>query len=306
MATAAHAFGVSELFEAEHHCRSDLDQDHISSESASFSSAGFITCGNIRVVPDYLRETMLNPTLLELAQRKLADTESALAAWQGVVLRHREIEAEQNRREILFYRALSLCDRWRRDHPGIQPARHGVVTPAMDVRRARRRARIRRPGDRRKLHLGTHRPVRATDPSRRHRHHRRREWDGVPYPARATTITDWDRKELIVPKKRFITGPVLNWTLSNELRRILINVGVAYGTDIDRARELLIKTARNHSRVLDDPAPVESFEWKYASSGESPRGPATAKIRAPASKHGQTVQNAGGPARTGETACPRK
>jgi uncharacterized protein (TIGR00730 family) len=44
---------------------------------------------------------------------------------------------------------------------------------------------------------------------------------------RATTITDWDRKEFIVPNKRFITGDVLNWTLSNELNRIVINVGSA-------------------------------------------------------------------------------
>ncbi len=77
---------------------------------------------------------------------------------------------------------------------------------------------------------------------------------------RATTITDWDRKELIVPNKRFITGEVLNWTLSNELNRILINVGVAYGADTDRARELLVQIAQNHPKILKDPAPIASFE----------------------------------------------
>ena len=77
---------------------------------------------------------------------------------------------------------------------------------------------------------------------------------------RATTITDWDRRELIVPNKRFITGEVLNWTLSNELNRILINVGVAYGADTDRARELLVQIAQNHPRILEDPAPIASFE----------------------------------------------
>ena len=77
---------------------------------------------------------------------------------------------------------------------------------------------------------------------------------------RATTITDWDRKELIVPNKRFITGEVLNWTLSNELNRIVINVGVAYGADTDRARELLVRAAQDHPRILEDPAPVASFE----------------------------------------------
>ncbi|MDH3437549.1 MAG: mechanosensitive ion channel [Betaproteobacteria bacterium] len=77
---------------------------------------------------------------------------------------------------------------------------------------------------------------------------------------RATTITDWDRKELIVPNKRFITGEVLNWTLSNELNRILINVGVAYGADTDRARELLVQIAQKHPRILEDPPPIASFE----------------------------------------------
>ncbi len=77
---------------------------------------------------------------------------------------------------------------------------------------------------------------------------------------RATTITDWDRKELIVPNKRFITGEVLNWTLSNEINRILINVGVAYGSDTDRARELLLQVAQDHPRILSDPAPLASFE----------------------------------------------
>ena len=77
---------------------------------------------------------------------------------------------------------------------------------------------------------------------------------------RATTITDWDRRELIVPNKRFITGEVLNWTLSNELNRILINVGVAYGADTDLARELLVKIASDNPRILKDPAPIASFE----------------------------------------------
>ncbi len=77
---------------------------------------------------------------------------------------------------------------------------------------------------------------------------------------RATTITDWDRKELIVPNKRFITGEVLNWTLSNDLNRIVINVGVAYGADTDLARELLLRPAQQHPRILEDPAPIASFE----------------------------------------------
>ena len=42
---------------------------------------------------------------------------------------------------------------------------------------------------------------------------------------RATTITDGDRKELIIPNKEFITGRVLNWTLTDQVNRVVINVG---------------------------------------------------------------------------------
>ena len=50
----------------------------------------------------------------------------------------------------------------------------------------------------------------------------------------ATTITDWDRRELIVPNKEFITGRLLNWTLSDKVNRIEIEVGIAYGSDTER------------------------------------------------------------------------
>ncbi len=76
---------------------------------------------------------------------------------------------------------------------------------------------------------------------------------------RATTITDWDRKELIVPNKDFVTGHVLNWTLSSQVNRVLIQVGAAYGSDTEKARDLLLRVAVEHPRVLEDPAPVATF-----------------------------------------------
>ena len=77
---------------------------------------------------------------------------------------------------------------------------------------------------------------------------------------RATTITDFDRKEYIVPNKEFVTGRVLNWTLSDQTNRIRITVGVAYGTDTEMARGLLVQAACEHPLVLKDPAPVATFE----------------------------------------------
>ncbi|HUY89208.1 MAG TPA: mechanosensitive ion channel domain-containing protein [Pirellulales bacterium] len=77
---------------------------------------------------------------------------------------------------------------------------------------------------------------------------------------RATLIVDWDRKELIVPNKEFITGHVLNWTLSDQMNRVVVNVGVAYGSDAARVRQLLLKIAAENEFVLNDPPPMATFE----------------------------------------------
>jgi potassium efflux system protein len=77
---------------------------------------------------------------------------------------------------------------------------------------------------------------------------------------RATTITNWDNKEYIVPNKELVTGRVLNWTLTDPTSRILIEVGVAYGTDTRKATKLLKQVATTHPLVLDDPTPLATFE----------------------------------------------
>ncbi|GAA5483137.1 mechanosensitive ion channel domain-containing protein [Haloferula sargassicola] len=77
---------------------------------------------------------------------------------------------------------------------------------------------------------------------------------------RATTITNWDRQEYVVPNKDFITGSLINWTLSSPLNRLTIPVGVAYGSDTARARSLLEKVAVENPLILEDPAPIISFE----------------------------------------------
>jgi len=76
---------------------------------------------------------------------------------------------------------------------------------------------------------------------------------------RATTITDFDRKDIIVPNKTFITGQLVNWSLSDTVTRVTIKVGVAYGSDLDLARKLLYKAAQENPRVLKDPEPLVLF-----------------------------------------------
>lgn len=76
---------------------------------------------------------------------------------------------------------------------------------------------------------------------------------------RATTITDWDRKELVIPNKSFITGDVVNWTLSDPVLRLTIPVGISYMGDVDKAESLLLSAAGENPDVLDTPNPYVHF-----------------------------------------------
>ena len=76
---------------------------------------------------------------------------------------------------------------------------------------------------------------------------------------RSTVIETFDRSELIVPNSLFISGKVTNWTRSNKIARIRIPVGVAYGSDIERALSLLKEAAATEPRVLSNPEPASFF-----------------------------------------------
>ena len=82
---------------------------------------------------------------------------------------------------------------------------------------------------------------------------------------RATTIVDWDRKEVIIPNKTFITQQLINWSLTDSVTRIVIPVGIAYGSDTELARKLLLEAATEEDRVLEDPKP-EAFFTAFADS----------------------------------------
>jgi len=77
---------------------------------------------------------------------------------------------------------------------------------------------------------------------------------------RATTIRDWENRELLVPNRELITGQVLNWTLSDTVTRVEIIVGIAYGSDVQKALDILVQAAQENPRVLDQPAPFVHFE----------------------------------------------
>jgi small-conductance mechanosensitive channel len=76
---------------------------------------------------------------------------------------------------------------------------------------------------------------------------------------RASTVRTFDGADVIVPNADLISGRLVNWTLSDRLRRIDVSIGVKYGTDPDRVIELLKGVVKNHTEVLDNPAPQALF-----------------------------------------------
>ncbi|HGH5979130.1 TPA: mechanosensitive channel MscK [Kluyvera georgiana] len=76
---------------------------------------------------------------------------------------------------------------------------------------------------------------------------------------RATTITDFDRKEVIIPNKAFVTERLINWSLSDTITRVVIRLGVAYGSDLTKVKEVLLKAAMEHPKVMHDPEPSVFF-----------------------------------------------
>lgn len=77
---------------------------------------------------------------------------------------------------------------------------------------------------------------------------------------RATTITTYDKQELLVPNKEFITTQLLNWTLSDQTTRVIVPVGIAYGSDVEKAIKILKETAEEHKGILKSPESFVTFE----------------------------------------------
>ncbi len=76
---------------------------------------------------------------------------------------------------------------------------------------------------------------------------------------RASTVRTFDGAEVIVPNADLVSGRVVNWTLSDRLRRIEVPVGVAYGTDPHRVKEILLEVARAQPKALERPEPFVLF-----------------------------------------------
>ena len=76
---------------------------------------------------------------------------------------------------------------------------------------------------------------------------------------RATTLMDLDNREILIPNEALISERVTNWTLSNAVTRLTVPVGIAYGSDTDKARDLMLEALKANEKILEKPAPQVLF-----------------------------------------------
>ncbi len=83
---------------------------------------------------------------------------------------------------------------------------------------------------------------------------------------RASNVKTFDGADIIVPNGDLVSNQVVNWTLSDQKRRIEVLAGVAYGSDPHKVKELFEKVLANHSDIIDDPEPIVYFKGLGESS----------------------------------------
>jgi small-conductance mechanosensitive channel len=74
--------------------------------------------------------------------------------------------------------------------------------------------------------------------------------------SRYVSVVTRDGIEHLIPNENLITGEVINWSYSQNLVRLRVPVGVAYGANLEKAMELMLAAAANTLRILKDPKPT--------------------------------------------------
>lgn len=83
---------------------------------------------------------------------------------------------------------------------------------------------------------------------------------------RTSKILTREKTVIVVPNKDLASSRIINYCYPSTKYRLILTVGVAYGTDLDRVKDIIMKILKNHQEVLDDPAPEVLFKQFGASS----------------------------------------
>ena len=86
---------------------------------------------------------------------------------------------------------------------------------------------------------------------------------------RSTQIETFDRADVIVPNSELISNQVTNWMLNDPWGRVTVPIGVAYGTDVEQLRELLLQVAMDHGLVIKDGVKVSPPKVLFRGFGDS-------------------------------------
>ena len=69
---------------------------------------------------------------------------------------------------------------------------------------------------------------------------------------RATEIETLDNQDMLIPNSELISGRVTNWVLHNPYGRLIIKIGVSYGSDVDKVKTILESVSSDHEQVITD------------------------------------------------------
>ncbi|MEJ2673715.1 MAG: mechanosensitive ion channel [Acidihalobacter sp.] len=86
---------------------------------------------------------------------------------------------------------------------------------------------------------------------------------------RSTQIQTFDRADVIVPNSELISNSVTNWMLRDTFGRVRVPIGVAYGTDTQQVKEILLRVAREHPLVIQDSSAIPNPHVLFLSFGDS-------------------------------------
>jgi len=82
---------------------------------------------------------------------------------------------------------------------------------------------------------------------------------------RSSVITNLDGADVIIPNNTLLSSNLINWTMSDEKRRVDVEMQVLYGADLDNVRKILLESLNSDERILKQPAPIVEFaEIKYS------------------------------------------
>jgi small-conductance mechanosensitive channel len=76
---------------------------------------------------------------------------------------------------------------------------------------------------------------------------------------RCTQIRTFTNIDILVPNSLFLESNVINWTLTNDETKVKLSLGVAYGSDVNKVRELMLKAAKENTKIMNHPPPEVFF-----------------------------------------------